>query len=76
MLELWIRDAIEAASLGWLIWSSVRNATNIRKIEIATNSMKDALVSTTRSEALQSGHAAGLAEAAAAAEIFREKEKR
>lgn len=40
---------------------------NVLKIEKATNSMKDALVAVTRSDALQEGHAEGVKDQKAAA---------
>lgn len=61
-VELWIRDAIELVSLVVLIYNSFLNRYNIKKIEIATNSMKDALVLTTEKEALLRGHAKGVAD--------------
>jgi hypothetical protein len=38
------------------------NARNVRKVEIATNSMKDALVASTAKASKAEGHAAGRAE--------------
>jgi hypothetical protein len=43
----------------WLQW---RVSLKVELVHKATNSMHDALVKTTRSDALQEGHAAGVAE--------------
>jgi type III secretory pathway component EscS len=49
-----------AAVAGLII--GIVNRGKIKEIHIATNSMKDALVAATRSEALMEGHAAGVAQ--------------
>jgi hypothetical protein len=49
-----------AAIAGLII--GIINSGKIREIHVATNSMKDALVAATRSEALIEGHAAGVAQ--------------
>lgn len=41
---------------------SLRNNKKIEAVHLATNSMKDALVTTTRSDALQEGRTAGVAQ--------------
>lgn len=43
-------------TLGATIFISI----NVKKVEVATNSMKDALVAATRADALKEGHAAGI----------------
>ena len=53
------------AAIGALI-VSLRNGIKVEEVHKATNSMKDALVAVTRSDALQEGHAAGVAEVKAA----------
>jgi hypothetical protein len=58
MTTEWLRLIVEITGLAIVIYNQVKATRNIRKIEIATNSMKDALVSATRSEA----HAAGVQE--------------
>lgn len=45
----------------------------VEQIHRATNSMKDALVATTRSDALQEGHTAGVAEEKATAKKLKGK---
>jgi len=45
------------------LYVSIKNGTKVDEVHKATNSMKDALVATTRSDALQEGRTAGLAEA-------------
>ncbi len=62
-LSEWIRILIEAAGLGIVIYNQVQASKKVEAIHAATNSMKDALVAATESEALARGHAAGLAEA-------------
>jgi hypothetical protein len=41
---------------------SLRTGRRVEEVHVATNSMKDALVARTRSDALQEGKAAGIAE--------------
>jgi hypothetical protein len=47
--------SVQAVLLGWIGYKQFRNAQNIKKIEIATNSMKDALVKKTDEEAFARG---------------------
>lgn len=53
--------ALGALVIGWKNAAKVDKQTeNITKIEVATNSMKDALVKATRDKALLEGHADGV----------------
>lgn len=49
------------ASLATL-FVAIKTARKVEVVHLATNSMKDALVTTTKSDAFQKGHTAGVAD--------------
>ena len=61
-----IAALINALAVAYNIWQTWRVKTNVKIIEVATNSMKDALVAATQKAATAEGMAAGMVEGHAA----------